>query len=101
MRNRSTVPVWIPVLVIALAVLAVAQPSLAEQQSAEFDPHDFSGYWIEDTPRNNDPPPLTPAGVAMMEGRVPDYLTTLPNESNDPMYMCNPQGFPKARVGGE
>ena len=95
MRNRSAMTVWTSVCVIALATLAVARPSLGEQQSGEFDPRDFSGYWMGDTPRNNDPPPLTPAGRAMMEGRVPDYLTTLPNESNDPMYMCNPQGFPR------
>jgi len=38
---------------------------------------------------------MTPAGVKAMEGRRPDYLTKVPTENNDPMYKCNPQGFPR------
>ncbi len=30
-----------------------------------------------------------------MRGRLPDYLATVPSDSNDPMYRCNPQGFPR------
>ena len=60
-----------------------------------FDPHDFTGYWIKNTVRPKESPPLTPAGVKAMEGRRPDYLTPKPTEVNDPMYKCNPQGFPR------
>ena len=35
-----------------------------------FDPHDFSGYWLKNTVRPKDSPPLTPAGIKAMEGRL-------------------------------
>ena len=31
-----------------------------------FDPHDFTGYWIKNTVRPKESPPLTPAGVKAM-----------------------------------
>src|SRR5262245_28914155 len=67
----------------------------AAPPNPNFDPHDFSGYWLKDTVRPKDSPPLTPAGMKAMEGRRPDYLTKVPTENNDPMYKCNPQGFPR------
>ena len=30
-----------------------------------------------------------------MRGRLPDYLATVASDTNDPMYRCNPQGFPR------
>src|SRR5262247_1118590 len=67
----------------------------AAPPNPNFDPHDFSGYWLKNTVRPKEAPPLTPAGMKAMEGRRPDYLTKVPTENNDPMYKCNPQGFPR------
>lgn len=69
--------------------------SQAADAQGRFDPRDLSGYWLRNTvrPRNN--PPLTPAGVEAMKGRIPDDKARVPSESNDPMYGCNPQGFPR------
>src|SRR5687767_2909982 len=95
MRNRLLM--WIPALV---SMFVLTLPILAEAQArpaatGKFDPRDFTGYWIRRGPRPNDPPPLTPAGIKAMEGRVPDYKAKFPTDQNDPMYSCNPQGFPR------
>src|SRR6185503_2182464 len=71
------------------------QAGPAAPPNPNFDPHDFSGYWLKDTVRPKEAPPLTPAGTKAMEGRRPDYLTKVPTENNDTMYKCNPQGFPR------
>ena len=95
MRTRLTV--WIPTL---FAILVLTPPVLAQAQrgaaaTGKFDPRDFTGYWMRNGPRPNDPPPLTPRGLKAMEGRVPDYKSKVPTDVNDPMYACNPQGFPR------
>jgi hypothetical protein len=69
-----------------------AQGASAPQR---FNPRDLSGYWLRNTVRPKEHPPLTPAGEAAMKGRVPDDKARVPSESNDPMYKCNPQGFPR------
>jgi len=79
---------------LLLASLAARAQAPAGQQRA-FNPRDLSGYWLRNTVRLKDRPPLTPAGVKAMEGRVPDSKARVPSESNDPMYKCNPQGFPR------
>ena len=33
--------------------------------------------------------------MAAMKGRIPDRVARVPSESNDPMFRCNPQGFPR------
>jgi hypothetical protein len=33
--------------------------------------------------------------MGAMRGRLPDYLATRSSDSNDPMYRCNPQAFPR------
>ena len=89
---------WTPAWLVLVCVFSLTQPTLGQEggsSSTAIDPRDLSGFWIADTPRNNDPPPLTPSGERLMEGRIPDYLTDVPTESNDPMYECNPQGFPR------
>src|SRR5688572_2330920 len=78
----------IPVLVCALLLSTAAF-------GQGFDPRDLSGYWLRNTVRPKDHPPMTPRGIEMMKGRVPDDDTRLPSDSNDPMYKCNPQGFPR------
>lgn len=62
---------------------------------ATFDPKDLSGYWLRNTVRPRNAPPLTPAGVEAMKGRLPNPKVKVPSETNDPMYACNPQGFPR------
>jgi len=76
MRTRfvSVIPVLVCTLLLSTAAFA-----------QQFDPRDLSGYWLRNTVRPKDHPPLTPAGVEAMKGRVPDDDTRLPNESNDPM----------------
>jgi hypothetical protein len=88
--------------VVVLALFCLAGFAQRGQQrpatpaaTGPFDPRDFSGFYLRDGPRPNDPPALTQAAVAAMEGRRPDYKVRMPNEQNDPMYTCNPQGFPR------
>ena len=110
MRNR-----FLAVIVVLASILLVFSATLMAQggggqrqggrgqapaapaapPNPNFDPHDFSGYWLKNTVRPKEAPPLTPAGMKAMEGRHPDYLTKVPTENNDPMYKCNPQGFPR------
>lgn len=71
------------------------QPPRAPIATGPFDPHDLSGFYIRSRERPKEHPPLTPAGVAAMKGRVPDDDAKLPTDGNDPMYKCNPQGFPR------
>ncbi len=101
MRNRwiSLRPATVAVLLFSFAAGACS-PMEPEQQpdgtaTGEFDPREFSGIWLGRGPRPNDPPPLTPAGMEMISDRRPDYLVDVPSEGNDPMYQCNPQGFPR------
>jgi hypothetical protein len=86
MRNR--------IVSVVAVVLLVSFSSLTFGQ-AKFDPRDFSGYWLRNTVRPKQGPPLTPAGLKAKEGRRADDDVKLPTDSNDPMYKCNPQGFPR------
>jgi hypothetical protein len=89
-------------LVTSMLVLFVLCLSLAAS-AQQFNPRDLSGYWLRNTVRPNNRPDLTPAGLAAMQGRVPDDMgkggilktANLPTETNDPMFKCNPQGFPR------
>src|SRR5437016_432908 len=106
MRNRFMT------LVTALAVVFLWPAASANGQGApgngkfkpiyekgktdeQFDPHDFTGIWemtVRDHTLGTPPPPLTPAGVAAIAGRVPDKGPII---GNAPWYMCNPMGFPR------
>src|SRR2546425_12602266 len=95
-----------PVLAAALlfSLVALAQAPAGQRQGGRgrgnaapeppdtrpFDAHDLSGYWLKNTVRPREHPPLTPAGVEAMKGRVPDYQARVPTDNNDPMYKCNP-----------
>jgi hypothetical protein len=83
--------------VLAGAMLVCAPSAYAQGANAarSFNPRDLSGYWLRNTVRPKEHPPLTPAGEEAIKGRIPDYKTRVPSESNDPMYKCNPQGFPR------
>src|SRR5438552_19017841 len=68
----------------------IYEKSATDQQ---FDPHDFTGIWemtVRDHTFGTTAPPLTPAGVAAMEGRVVGQGPIL---GNAPWYTCNPLGF--------
>jgi hypothetical protein len=92
MLNRLTLT-FLLVLVLSTAAFA---------QTAQFDPKDLSGYWIGTVGGHalgTKAPPLTPAGVALMKGRIPDNLNKLPG--NAPWYECNPMGFPRLVLDNE
>ena len=98
-------------LILALAVGFAQTPAWAEQES-QFDPHDLSGFWIGPPPSERPPedshPPYTEAGRQRMRERSPAYIEEVmrPEDgeapgcrtvtcTNDPMYACNPLGFPR------
>ena len=70
-------------------------PPPAPPDNRPFDPKDLSGFFIRNTVRPRESPPLTAAGKKAMEGRIPDEAAKFPTDQNDPMYKCNPQGFPR------
>src|SRR2546421_8848892 len=104
MRNRfiSVIPAFVAALVLSPACIAHAQDDKdkfkaryeALAGNKEFDPHDLSGIWTltrNDHTLGTPAPPLTPAGVAAMAGRIFD-----PNGARGkaPRDTCNPTGFP-------
>jgi hypothetical protein len=109
MRNRFVVVMVVLAAILCTSVSVFAQGGGGGQRQAggradapppipkdpSYDPKDLSGFWLRNTIRPQDAPPLTDAGKKAMEGRRPDYLTKVPTENNDPMYRCNPQGFPR------
>ncbi len=106
MRNRF---VSVMAVLLLFAVAAIAQggqgqrpaagrndaPPPAPPDNRPFDAKDLSGFWMRNTVRPKDAPPLTDAGRAAMKGRISDEMARVPTEQNDPMYKCNPQGFPR------
>ena len=95
MRTRLETLALLLVSLLLFSLPASGQKRLAGNPKTQFDHHDLSGFWIRLGTRPNDHPQLTGRGTAMMRGRRPDYLQTSPLNSNDPMYTCNPQGFPR------
>ncbi len=62
----------------------------------DFDPRDLSGIWRLTQGRGVEPaPPMTPAGALIYNVRLTDREAGSPALSNDPIYACNPQGFPR------
>ena len=97
MQNRFIT--WM--LVFLLAGLAHAQDDKEKFKAryeslpadSNFDPHDLSGIWTltkNDHSLGTPAPPLTPAGVAAMAGRIVDKAGVI---GNAPWYTCNPMGF--------
>jgi hypothetical protein len=82
-------------VVAALCLATLAAFAQTRGSQATFDPRDLSGYWLRNAVRPRNAPTLTPAGVEAMKGRVPNPKVRTPSETNDPMYACNPQGFPR------
>lgn len=95
MRNRviGLMPVF--VFSLCLSQPLWGQKRLEKNPKAQFDHHDLSGFWVRNGTRPNNHPQYTGRAESMMRGRRPDYLQVSPLTSNDPMYKCNPQGFPR------
>src|SRR5437899_13093236 len=58
-----------------VALFAVVVLLLEKVSAQSFDPHDLSGLWmrtVRDHSFGTRPPPLTPAGVEAMQGRIGD-----------------------------
>ena len=108
--------------VILLATASPGSPSGREGMEVgtagqDFDRRDFSGIWVRDTGRyfptktdgggdrglSSDIPPMTPAGEARASANIPGpgrsrrapffQAVRLPEESNDPVAVCNPRGL--------
>ncbi len=71
----------------------------ANEESAvgqDFDPRDLAGIWRLTHGRGVEPaPPMTAAGLELYGARLTDREAGSPALSNDPIYACNPQGFPR------
>src|SRR5688572_30787878 len=96
-HSESLIPALVSVFFLLLAACAPQSPASdnTATTAGQFDPRDLSGFWLRDRPDPNEHPPFTPAGQAMMKDRRPDHLVRVPTDGNDPMYKCNPQGFPR------
>src|SRR5207244_12849267 len=105
MRTRfsTLIPVLVPAVFLLLAGIGSAQDDKAKFKArydslpsdANFDRHDLSGIWTQtklDHSLGTPAPPLTPAGMAAMEGRTADRPGVI---GNAPWYTCNPMGFPR------
>ncbi len=116
MRSRLMSLITVVVLGLLFSLVAFGQTKSRQQQPAagtaagKFDPHDLSGFW-EGPPPGQRPaedarPPFTPAGKEAMSKRMPVYISRSARGgenpgcrsstcSNDPIYVCNPVGFPR------
>jgi hypothetical protein len=84
------------------ALLAIFVFSFGAFGQGQFDPHDLSGYWIGTVGGHalgTRAPALTPAGMELKKGRIPDNQNNLPG--NAPWYQCNPMGFPRIVLDNE
>ncbi len=101
---------FIPILPVLAAVLFITftngfaavgfaqQVSASEENSAskDFDPHDLTGIWRLTQGRGVEPAPsMTPEGALLRGTRLTDREAGSSARSNDPIYACNPQGFPR------
>ena len=70
--------------------------------SPAFDPHNVSGVWehegIGGTIASGPVAPMTPWGQAKFDAAKPGFgpRRVPPTEDNDPVLICDPQGFPRA-----
>ena len=91
---------------VSLAILLLLSP--AHAQETEFNPRDLSGVWAglggggSEVPFGPNMPPMTSAGLARYLGNIPTESSdpripaaTDPTLSNDPIFACNPRGFPR------
>lgn len=120
-RFIALIPALLP-FVILLAIASPGSPSGPEGVEAgtagqDFDRRDLSGIWVRDTGRylptrtdgggdrglSSDIPPMTAAGEARASANIPGpgrnrrapffKAVRLPEDSNDPVAVCNPRGL--------
>jgi hypothetical protein len=74
----------------------------ARARARAFDPHDLSGVWehegIGGSIASGPVSPMTPWGQAKFDAAKPGFgpRRVPPTEDNDPVLICDPQGFPRA-----
>lgn len=79
----------------------------SQAANGQFDPHDFSGYWLLTSGNGGligpdaTAPELTPEGQLRMSENIPAPTVSLPILSNDPEKTCNPVGFPRLLLDSE
>jgi hypothetical protein len=114
MRSRVLGVMISITIFLSFSIAASAQskkPSDAPASSAPFDPHDLSGVWNQEHPRNlpvverfwnyefsKEPPPMTAWGKAQFDAAKSSFGDhTYPlSETNDPLYhSCTPPGLPR------
>ena len=121
-RFMSVTPALVSVLFFPWATRA--EPALPPEQETstigQFDPRDFSGIWYRRGGHrsiNEEVPTMTPEGEAMLNTHIPArgrnlseplngehysrVRAVVPALSNDPMMVCNPQGFPRLLLDPE
>lgn len=82
------------------------QPAGSGAARSQFDPRDLSGIWLmaadKGVPGSLGPdiPPMTPEGKARFSERRPTGNSGNSSLSNDPVFQCNPMGFPRLVLGG-
>ena len=106
----SLIVAGVPVLFFAFAAPAEGglppgqEPADPEVATPSWDPLDFSGVWYNYSDRSSrtrgigsreSMTPLTPEGIAKMDGRIPANAARVPSLANDPIYHCDPIGFPR------
>ncbi len=106
----SLIVAGVPVLFFAFAAPAEGglppgqEPADPEVATPSWDPRDFSGVWYNYSDRSSrtrgigsreSMTPLTPEGIAKMDGRIPANAARVPSLANDPIYHCDPIGFPR------
>lgn len=110
MRSASMGLMLLLVAVLALSVSGIAeaasgqQAPRAETVRRQFDPRDLSGIWLQaggGEALGRNVPPMTAAGTAKLRERIPTGTVPKPSLSNDPLYKCNPMGFPRLVLDGE
>jgi hypothetical protein len=85
------------------AARAARAAAKAASKKQPFDPHDLNGVWLSEKLENPNTgvPPRTPAGEAAFKLNKPaigsgDRNGAVPLvESNDPIHLCDPPGFPR------
>ena len=103
MRNQSIFSIAVMALIVISSAAFAESASTWKQPTASraqgFDPRDLSGFW-ELGGRNGgeigpDVPEMTAAGREAERANVSAEEVSLPTESNDPAFECNPVGYPR------
>jgi hypothetical protein len=81
------------------AARAARAAASAASKKLPFDPHDLNGVWLAERLENPNTglPPMTPAGEALAKSHKPALGPRIVPlvESNDPIHLCDPAGFPR------